>query len=194
MTQPWSAQWIVTGVHDRFTPEIVERRRAAVHEHGKVVAIGPFAEAAAAFPTRRVTRLSATRHAAGLRQQPSPRRSDAAAAGLARSGAGALVRRAACRRATSTLPRHAVLGLRDDRLGRHHGAAHPRLDARQLRAASTARRPRCSTPTARSACAPRTATPCASRTAWSTRTTQHFAPGCRSDIGVPLAAHLQQPA
>jgi cytosine/adenosine deaminase-related metal-dependent hydrolase len=48
------AKWIVTGVRDRHTPEIVSDA-ALVHEHGKVVAVGGFDEMRARYPDAAVT-------------------------------------------------------------------------------------------------------------------------------------------
>ena len=67
--------------------------------------------------------------AAGLRQRPSPCRPDAGAARLARHAARALVHHPHGDPQPRPLSRHALFGLRDDRLGHHHGAAHPGLDA-----------------------------------------------------------------
>ena len=48
------ANWIVTGVRDRHTPEIVSDG-ALVHEHGKVVAVGAFDAMRARYPDAPVT-------------------------------------------------------------------------------------------------------------------------------------------
>jgi 5-methylthioadenosine/S-adenosylhomocysteine deaminase len=48
------AKWIVTGVQDRDTPNIVSDA-ALVHEHGKVVVVGPFNEMRQRFPDAPVT-------------------------------------------------------------------------------------------------------------------------------------------
>jgi 5-methylthioadenosine/S-adenosylhomocysteine deaminase len=48
------AKWIVTGVRDRHAPDIVSDA-ALVHEHGKVVAVGPFQEMQARYPDAPVT-------------------------------------------------------------------------------------------------------------------------------------------
>lgn len=48
------AKWIVTGVRDRHTPEIV-CDGALVHEHGKVVAVGAFDAMRARYPDAAVT-------------------------------------------------------------------------------------------------------------------------------------------
>ena len=48
------AKWIVTGVQDRHTPNILSDA-ALVHEHGKVVAVGPFEEMHNRFPDAAVT-------------------------------------------------------------------------------------------------------------------------------------------
>ena len=68
--------------------------------------------------------------AARLRQRPPPCRADAGAARLARHAAGAVVRHPHGDPQPQPLSRHALFGLRDDRLRHHHGAAHPWLDAR----------------------------------------------------------------
>ena len=67
--------------------------------------------------------------AAGLCQWAPPRRPDAGAAGLARHATRAVVRHAHGDPQPRSLSRHALFGLRDDRLRHHHGAAHSRLDA-----------------------------------------------------------------
>ena len=48
------AKWIVTGIRDRDTPEIVDDG-ALVHEAGKVLAVGPFAAMRAKYPEAAVT-------------------------------------------------------------------------------------------------------------------------------------------
>jgi cytosine/adenosine deaminase-related metal-dependent hydrolase len=48
------AKWIVTGVRDRHTPEIISDG-GLVHEHGRVVAVGPFNEMVARYPDAPVT-------------------------------------------------------------------------------------------------------------------------------------------
>src|SRR4051812_21765278 len=51
------AKWIVTGVQDRHTPNIVSDG-GLVHEHGKVVAVGPFEEMRNRFPDAPVTQYA----------------------------------------------------------------------------------------------------------------------------------------
>lgn len=51
------AKWIVTGVRDRHTPEIIGDA-ALVHEDGLVVAVGPFSEMSARYPEAAVTHHS----------------------------------------------------------------------------------------------------------------------------------------
>ena len=48
------AKWIVTGVEDRNTP-VVHHDAGLVHQDGKVVAVGPFEQIAAQYPTAPVT-------------------------------------------------------------------------------------------------------------------------------------------
>jgi 5-methylthioadenosine/S-adenosylhomocysteine deaminase len=48
------AKWIVTGVQDRHTPNLLTDA-ALVHEHGKVVAVGPFDEIRQQYPDAAVT-------------------------------------------------------------------------------------------------------------------------------------------
>ncbi|MDB5846383.1 MAG: putative amidohydrolase family protein, partial [Rhodoferax sp.] len=48
------AKWILTGIRDRHTPELIDDA-ALVHEHGKVVAVGPFKDMLARYPDLPVT-------------------------------------------------------------------------------------------------------------------------------------------
>jgi 5-methylthioadenosine/S-adenosylhomocysteine deaminase len=48
------AKWIVTGVRDRHSPEIISDA-GLVHEGGKVLAVGPFADMSARYPQAAVT-------------------------------------------------------------------------------------------------------------------------------------------
>src|SRR5262245_7145862 len=50
------AKWIVTGVQDRHTPRIVDDG-ALAHEHGKVLAVGPFDEMRQRYPNAPVTQF-----------------------------------------------------------------------------------------------------------------------------------------
>lgn len=52
------AKWIVTGIRDHRTPEIIDDG-ALVHEDGKVVAVGTFAEMQARYPQASVTHHAA---------------------------------------------------------------------------------------------------------------------------------------
>ncbi|MET0540507.1 MAG: amidohydrolase family protein [Variovorax sp.] len=51
------ARWIVTGVRDRRTPEVIDDG-ALVHQDGKVVAVGPFDEMRMRYPDAPVTQHS----------------------------------------------------------------------------------------------------------------------------------------
>jgi allantoin racemase len=100
----------------------------AAHPGGRrdrIAAIGPAAAAARArIPRLREIRVDAGSVAIpGLDQRAPPRRADAVAAGRAGPAAGAVVPGAAGDARRRPAARHAVFGLRDDRLGRDHGAA-----------------------------------------------------------------------
>ena len=48
------AKWILTGIRDRHTPELIDDG-ALVHEHGKLVAVGPFQDMRARYPDLPIT-------------------------------------------------------------------------------------------------------------------------------------------
>ena len=79
-------------------------------------------------------RVFRARGRAWLRQQPPPRRADAVPARIARLRAGALVREPHVGAPGRSVSRHALLGVRDGRVGHHHGAAPARLGERAARA------------------------------------------------------------
>ncbi len=116
---------LITGVTDRFTWNQIDDG-AILQEDGVIAADRQLRPTfRPSHPTVPVIGSGQGDRAARLRQRPSPCRPDAGAARLARHAAGALVHHPHGDPQPRPLSRHALLGLRDDRLGHHDGAAHP---------------------------------------------------------------------
>ena len=89
---------------------------AVLQRDGVIAEIGPAAELIARHPEIPVLGTGRQVHAAGLCQRPPPCRVDPGAARLARHAARAVVCDPAGSAAGRSLPRHALLRVRDDRL------------------------------------------------------------------------------
>ena len=126
-----TAGWVVTGIKDRFNPEIVEGG-AVLSRDGTVVAIGSPAELQQLAPTAEVRAYPNhvmlpgfvnSHHHVGM----TPLQLGSPDLALELWFAGRIPARR-----LDLLSGHALLGFRNDRLGRHDGPAYSRLDARPV--------------------------------------------------------------
>ena len=163
---------VVCRVRSRTEADVVDDG-AVFQRDGTIVEVGPLPRAGGEAPGRRGDRLARPRRPARPRQRPPPRRPDAVPARLARPPARAVVRQPDGRPRRRSLPRHALLGVRDDRVRHHDRPAPPRLAGRRRsRGCGPSPTAILQAPTTTSACACRTRTRCATRTGSSTRPTR----------------------
>ena len=116
-------KYVICKVTGRREAQVIEDG-AVFQRDGVIVEVGPVRRALEKASRGRDARIRRARRAARLRQQPPPSRPHAAADGLARLPARAVVGEPACEARRGPLSGHAAFRVRDDRVGHHHRAAH----------------------------------------------------------------------
>ena len=134
-------------------------------------------------PERRGCRQRQRGDVAGVCQRPPSYRADTGAARLAGHAARVMVRHPHGDAERRSLPRYALFGVRDDRVGGHDGAASAWPHPWKTRPGRPRLRRGRSAPTRMSGCASPTRMRCATRTGWSTSGTKTSSPACRPNCG-----------